>query len=366
MAEVITGAKRITPDWLTRLLRDRGVIDRGTVTAVSVRTSRSTSVSDLVWLEVQYSANSPDSAPARLLLKVSKPSHDPEQLSKFAKNENEFYTRLAPGMVDPPLVRCYDAVYAPETGRSHILMDDLSETHLQPEWPVPPSRAHCEQAVDCLAHVHASWWEDPRLGKGIGELFSEQALEDAFHWTTQKVGQFMSFMGDRLSAERCRTLETTLPFLPRVWRRFTKNKNLTIVHGDAHHWNFLYPQDPGKGRVYLIDWALWNIRPGTNDLAYMIALSWYPERRALWEKDLLGRYHAGLVANGVAGHDWNSCWRDYRLAVTSQMFTPIGQWANKIPARVWWPNLEKAISAFQDLGCAELLAEWTGEEQNKG
>ena len=74
---------------------------------------------------------------------------------------------------------------------------------------------------------------------------------------------------------------------------------MTIVHGDAHVWNCFLPRD-GAGDVRLFDWDGWRIGIASSDLAYMMALHWYPNRRRRLERPLLDRYHATLVAYGVA------------------------------------------------------------------
>jgi len=34
---------------------------------------------------------------------------------------------------------------------------------------------------------------------------------------------------------------------------------------------------------------------------------------------------------------------------------PMGQWAAKLWPAIWWPHLERAMLAFEDLQCRELL-----------
>jgi hypothetical protein len=74
------------------------------------------------------------------------------------------------------------------------------------------------------------------------------------------------------------------------------------------------------------------------------------------ERDLLRRYHDGLVRGGVGGYSWADCWNDYRLAVaTRALFMPMWQWHSGQSPRSWWQRLESAMQAFDDLGCADLL-----------
>lgn len=190
-------------------------------------------------------------------------------------------------MIEPPLARCYEALYSPERREFHLLLDDLSETHLQLQWPLPPLKLQCEQIIDALAKFHAYWWEHPRLGKDIGEVFDEESLRDRIRETEKRGSYFMDFLGDRLSVERRKLYEKVLSSLPRLWKHLSDVKGLTIIHGDAHVWNFLYPRDPNKDKVRIIDWDSWTIGLGPSDLAYMMALHWYPERRHSMEENLL-------------------------------------------------------------------------------
>ena len=130
--------------------------------------------------------------------------------------------------------------------------------------------------------------------------------------------------------------------------------NLTIVHGDAHVWNCMLPRDGGTD-VRLIDWEVWRVNRAAADLAYMMAIHWYPDRRRQMERRLLDRYHATLFAHGVRDYDRATLDIDYRFAVLWHIATPIWQAANNIPARVWWNNLERIFLAVDDLKCRDLL-----------
>lgn len=89
----------------------------------------------------------------------------------------------------------------------------------------------------------------------------------------------------------------------RLLARYHSHRNLTIVHGDAHSWNFFLPRHGGSENVRLIDWEGWTIDTATDDLAYMMAMLWYPDRRRRLERPLLDLYHAALLDNGVRGYD---------------------------------------------------------------
>jgi hypothetical protein len=101
--------------------------------------------------------------------------------------------------------------------------------------------------------------------------------------------------------------------------------------------------------------AGWRVDTATDDLAYMMALQWFPEYRYRNERHLLDRYHAALLARGVVGYDRGVLEDDYRLSVLWQAATPVWQATNDLPAWIWWPHLDRIFTAIDDLRCRELL-----------
>ena len=355
MQNVLRRAEEATPEWLTGVLSRSGCLARGSVVAVRAVSSSTLLVSEVSRLEVAYTPDASRGAPPSVFLKLSRPVFQPEAVKDHSRMEVEFYTSVAPEMKDPPVPRCFDATFDTATGGSHILLEDLSETHFQPPSPLPPSDAHCEQAVEALAAVHAHWWEHPRLGAGVGELLSEEKIEAVARGAAERFEKFADFLGERLSPGRRALYERVIACFPAPWRRLTSAKGLTLTHGDAHTWNFMYPRAEGAGRTLLIDWQLWHPHVGPRDLAFMMTLYWYPERRARLEEKLLRRYHEALLARGVRSYDWGQCVTDYRWAALRNLFVPVWQWAGGMPAPVWWSSMERALLAFGDLRCAELI-----------
>lgn len=360
MDDVITNVEQATPDWLTKLLQEKGHLDQERVTTVEKKSSRQTITSITHHLELGYSADTSKRVPSRLFLKISREDLDSEISSRIGKRETEFYNIIANSMTDAPVVPCYNAAYSPETGRSHILLADLSETHFQTDWPLPPLKLYCEQVMDCLAKFHAFWWDHSQLGKSVGTLPNNESIKNYIRDMERRFAGFVNFLGDRLSADRRLLYEKILLTLPKLWEERigehqAEGKNLTLVHGDAHLWSFLYPHRLDRDRVYIIDWQGWRIDTATDDLAYMIALHWYPERRRSLERDLIRRYYDKLSTYGVKNYDWSQCWNDYRLSAIGNFFIPVWQWSAKLSPAIWWPHLERAILAFNDLECAELL-----------
>jgi ecdysteroid kinase len=324
----------ILSDWLRR----SGTLPSGAVEHVHVDLTHKTEISRLVFLTATYTPDAPPNLPRRLVVK------SPLVQIKI-DNESQFYREVAPGLTSPPVVRCLaiadDGV---------LVLEDLRATHDHPPWPIPPIREHSEVAIDALAQVHAAYWEDAT----VGQQHTVDSLTSMVQGIVTNLSPFMDAFGDALTAEARKVYEGVFSSSLKPWLRLTDPRALTIIHGDAHTWNFLFPRS-GAGPAYLIDWQLWHIDVGARDLAFFMALHWYPGRRRELEAPLLRRYHEALLAHGVANYTFDDLWLDYRRCVIRNLTIPIIFWSAGRKPEAWWHRLECALSAYRDLECEELL-----------
>jgi hypothetical protein len=275
--------------------------------------------------------------------------------SRQRQQEVKFHDKVAAFMPDPPTVRCYQAVYCQETGASHLLFDDVSDSHFAGRPAIPPPLHQTEKAMDAFAEFHAFWWDHPTLGD-VDELPSQESVADHVANTRKHFGPFVDALGDHLTGTQLTVYERTLTALPSLWERVLQVKDLTLIHGDANFSNVLLPHDPGKNRALIIDWQLWGVSFGTMDLSHLMALYWEKEHRQRMEKNLLMRYHQALIRHGVEGYEWADCWEDYRLAVLLRvLFMPMWFRVSGASDAVWERSLERAMQAVEDLGCLELV-----------
>jgi hypothetical protein len=347
--------KAISPAEFTDALRSSRAIDRERVIDVAVLTSFATVLSHIFRLRLTYDEPSA-SAPSTLILKAGLADR-PGGPWFGGQHEVAFYRDLAPAMPRGITPRCFDAQCDGETGTWHLLLEDLTESHVvATRWPVPPTFAQCEAIIRARARCQAAWWDDPRLGVTVG-AWRDWGIDDETlgNFATQ-FAQFANEMGDRLSADRRALHERFLEAAPRLAARYRTHRHMTIVQGDAHVWNCFLPHDGAMDSARLFDWDGWRVDLGSHDLAYMMAMHWYPELRQGFEARLLDSFHRELTAHGVQGYDRQALRDDYRLSVLWLIATPVWQHANGIPPVIWWNNFERIHQAVDDLGCRALLA----------
>jgi hypothetical protein len=335
---------------LTAALRRCGALPDGRVRDVAVESSRPTLISQITRLRLDYDGAC--DAPRSLVLKTGLPDIA-EGLRDAGRREVAFYTEVAALMPARIVPRCFEAAWQPDTW--HLLLEDLADSHMiATAWPLPPTLEQCRHILTTLARLHAAWWDDPRLGVSVGAWLDAAAMDDVMQKLADRYAAFAERLGERLSGERRDLYRRFLDATPRLLARYHSHRNHTIVHGDAHVWNFFVPRDGGDD-VRVFDWDAWRINTATNDLAYMMATHWYPERRRRLERPLLDHYHAALVAHGVRGYDRGALDDDYRRSVLGQLAIPVWQASIDLPPVIWWSHLERVVLAIDDLGCVELL-----------
>jgi len=341
----------VQPEYLTEALRRYGVLRDGRVHNVVVENSKSTMVSRIVKLRLSYdgaASNAPDS----LILKTGLPERASNRSGIRGALEVAFYTQVAAQMSAPLIPRCFDAAWDDATNNWHLLLEDLTNSHftLGPA-PLPPTQEQSKRIIAARAHFHAIWWDDPRLGVSIGtwrEPYDSQRFAEEFT-------RFADRVGDRLPAERRTIYERLIEEGHRLNARYHAHRSVTIIQGDAHVWNVFMPKTDGDD-VRLFDWDSWRVGVATDDLAYMMALHWFPDHRRRYERRLLDHYHSELLAHGVTGYDRNALDDDYRLSVLWQIATPVWMACYNIPSGIWWPHLERIFMAVDDLACGDLLS----------
>jgi len=165
---------------------------------------------------------------------------------------------------------------------------------------------------------------------------------------------FLNELGEDLPRTDHVLLETVFSSSLAPWLRIVDQRALTVIHGDAHTWNFLFPRS-GEGTPYLIDWQLWHLDVGARDLAFLIALHWDRAVRQQLELSLLRLYHVELISSGISNYSFDNLLLDYRRCVVRNLTIPIILWSRGLSREAWRHRLDCALVAYRDLDGAELL-----------
>ena len=372
---MITAPTEATPTWLSDALCEAGVLPHGEVLTIEFQPTGAFN-SATMRLIVTYSSDVLETMPRAFILKCS---NGTEWGNQANRDEVCFY-RFTASLPDyPPLmVPCYSTAYDEASGASHLLLLDLSPTHLV---PVPreqqiaiekgenvPAQIYIERAVETLAALHAYWWEHELLGSAVFPMGYDDE-EFARYWSSRREAVAWLRENERafLTPEQQLLCEETVQHFDRWWvdylaPRMREKSRLTLIHGDAYFANMLSPRPGIVGNTYLIDWQSAEPHLGPFDLVNLCATFWTREQRQEGgrEQRVLRHYLAQLQQRGVQNYHWEDLLLDYRLEIIEWLLITVRDAHNGSRRSYWQPKLNCMTAAFEDWHCLDLLISGAG------
>lgn len=357
-SQVLSNREQITREWLTQVLLRSGALTSGEVAGVEIN-ANDRPLSSIYKLRIVYSEKSDGAKPTHLFLKTVNADQDDEF---FGPSEVDYYVRDYVGVDCAPLIRCYDGVFSAEQRRYHLLLDDLSDSHVETTTKTP-TLAYGLALAEALACLHAHWWGAERIAQSGDRLPSAAQIDRFVAIARPGAGHIVAAMPDQLQPHWPAALAELLERHPPAMIARTADPNgFALIHGDVNRTNVLVPR-VGDQPLYIIDrqpfdWSL-TVWLAVYDLAYALVLDWAPEQRRRQEIEILHHYHDQLVARGIRDYPWERLLDDYRLSVAICVYVAI-EWCrggiNHEWAHIWWPKLQKSLTACDELNCREL---WT-------
>jgi hypothetical protein len=356
---VITDVNQVTPEWLTRVLTHSGALETGSVESFVIDTDERL-LSTSVRLKLTYSAAARGTMPQKLFLKMVDTDQDDEF---FGPSEVNYYIRDYVGVADVPLLRCYDAVFSDAIGRYgryHLLMDDVSTTHIEAA-SRPPTLEHGLALAEGLASMHAHWWGAQRLKHIDAPLPGADVIRRFVGISEPGARHIINACAEQLKPHWIPALYEVYEKHPQLMiDRTADDTGFTLIHGDTNLLNILVPRE-GERPIYIIDrqpfdWSL-TTWLGVYDLAYTMVLKWEPDLRRALEKPVIQHYHEHLIRRGVTNYSWERLWHDYRLSAVMGIYVAT-EWCrgglNTETMPLWMLFLQNSLTAFDDLECSKL------------
>jgi hypothetical protein len=308
--ELVSDPERVSPEWLTAVLRGAGEIADARVVEVSRQRVGTGQVGQNVRFSLAYDR---PQAGARAAVVGKFPSPDATSRATaraqgiYAK-EVRFYQAIAPtvGIRTPRVLFCD---LDPATHDFVLLMEDLSPA-VQGDQIEGCTAGQAALALDELAKLHAPRWDDPAL-LALDWISRPSAdagrLLQAFYQSVWP--GFAARFGPRLSPEALGAAERLGKGLA-AWVSSASGP-LTVTHGDYRLDNMLFGTREGGYPLAVVDWQTSGLGHALADASYFLGAGLVPELRRAHERELLREYHAALRAGGVE-LGWERCFEDYR------------------------------------------------------
>lgn len=342
----------VTPEWLSAALE----VD---VTGVDVL-ERHSGTTGRARIAVTYASD--DHPPPSLFVKL--PPFDEAQ-RKFVDAaglgvaEALFYRDLATEI--PMRIPAAHYSEVDDDGRYVMVIEDLAAIGCRFPRPGDDDVAEWGGAlVEELAHLHAPYWDSPRLQDGGDMVWVTNGGRTGRNVPKGSGGGYIGLaveqFGDEMGATFRRLAELYIEHAAFIMEHVLDEGTPTLIHGDPHLGNLFI--DPAAGnRVGFLDWAMLDRRTGMRDVSYVLCNSIPAEIRREHERAWVERYLATLALGGVE-LDADVAWEQYRLFavyswVSATSTAAVGsRWQ---AAKIGQGGMRRATAAIEDLDTVSML-----------
>jgi hypothetical protein len=253
--------------------------------------------------------------PASIILKL--PSSVPTNCGRAARfglyeREVRFYQEFA-RFLGQSVPRCYYSHWDDASRRSVLLLEDLQ--HLEASDQIAGiDLEDALLAVSEIGHVHAMWWNSPRLRDVEWmPLFCNSVMMQLAAIYAELWPLFIESWRESLPAGSIQLGERVRDCFPDLLDRMSRPP-VTIVHGDLRVDNLLFKRDAARNKVTILDWQLATRGRAAFDVAYLLSQSMTVETRRRHEMTIVRRWHDSLIRHGVTGYSLEDAVDDYRLS----------------------------------------------------
>ena len=351
-------AHALTPEWLTAVLRENGVIENAVVRKISVEKMDDKGVTTQLARLLLSIEDDEENAPHSIIAKFSSTNAarlEAVRALRLYEREVRFYHELAQ-TINLRTPRCYFGAYDPETVGHILLLEDLAPAR-SGSMIDGCSLADAERVVREIAKLHIPWWDDPQLGRldwlrvpGMQERYQTNYKKN---WTG-----YVERAGDLLSKEMRSVVEKLCDqYLPVTHP--LDALPLTLIHRDLQLENLIFDVDGQPDSLAVIDWQWVTAGRGPFDLAWFLAANIAPDVRQAHEIDLLHEYHQLLKDGGIRGYPFEQLVEDYRRSVLSTFAVRVVSIGGGVHdaklERMRSTVIPRMIAAVEDLDCGNLL-----------
>jgi hypothetical protein len=317
--ELISDPKKITPDWLTRVLTHAGILTNGKVVKADWEIIGTGKMGDNARFSLTYDGEY--SAPATIVAKLPAMDETARTMASLMgayRKEVMFYSELAThcNMVTPTI---YLALIDEAGADFIILMEDLAPAEPGSQLiGETPERA--KLAVAEAAKLHASFYDQQALlAKDYithtdvdSAVFGQELLQQNWPGFVERFGhglnkECIAFGDDYVRNHVNWTCHYTGP--------------KTLIHADFRTENLLFADD---GTTTTVDWQTLTESCGLADVAYFLGGSLETDDRRQCEQETVEYYRQCLASAGFT-LSAERCWQQYReFSVHGLMITILG------------------------------------------
>ncbi|MSP43029.1 MAG: hypothetical protein EXR08_06645 [Alphaproteobacteria bacterium] len=331
----------ITPQWLSAVLAHKSpgaAVVSHTLGPPDEGTS-SRRIISLVWNDAGQKAG----LPRRIFCKgtLSLESRYLLGMNEGVQAEVNFYNLVRPGLniiAPEPLFARYD----PVSLNSIIILNDMTGEVEFGRVDMELTFDNAKSQMRQLANMHGRYYRSPELKTTLAPFSS---WEKFFTVTAEEAGFADACVRGFSQAKAVippRLFQREAEVWPATLKCVARHHDLprTFIHSDVHLKNWYITR---TGEMGLNDWQCCSKGNWSRDVSYCISTALAPEKRRMWERELLGHYLDCLAAAGGERIAFEDAWILYR----QQFFAALAWWTGTLGQPPDAPLMQPAPTSME-------------------
>ena len=261
----------------------------------------------------------------KLFLKLPIIEKQENPFDKWTKHEIDFYKNVDKNR-DLPLVNCYDAFIFDDKKLFLLMLEDVSDKYCSAGEINTSEMNIWLRAAESLAKLHSYYWDKVNLSELKPLHGDNKTPEEKIINYQNALEKFLPYASDYYDKDILEfynlALEDAIQFEKLSNDRRVHNNNITVIHGDSHIFNFMFPKEPLQ-QPLIVDFQFWRIGIAAVDIMNLTRVAFPFTNEPEHYIKIIKHYHKQLLEYGVTNYSLKECIYDFYLSTAMAVFGPV-------------------------------------------
>lgn len=279
-------------------------------------------------------------------------SYEDRFQNKLCQNEITFYNNIKKAKSEINVIpHCF---YANGNDKETLLILENVSNNFYTIKETEITEQLVMECVSSLAYFHSSFWNNANIISFKDDIKFTRLIDIDQFAIYNFISQKSHFLTENTANIIHKSFNITKCFFNEVNSRKKNLSNITLINGDAHIYNFMFPKAINRIPL-IIDFQFADSGLGCLDLAHLTRK--IPKKMLTYDfcQNIVHNYHKSLLQLGVKNYTFDECYNDYQKCISVMILNPI--WQNsilKLPLESCILSLDNIIEVFNILNCQQL------------
>ncbi|WMJ90337.1 hypothetical protein [Anaerocolumna sp. MB42-C2] len=320
--QIFQSAPVFSDDYLNEILH---LTSDNTIQSKIILEDKATDTARIIKLLISWKDSSEKFYSKKLFLKMPIIGAKANAFDKWSKHEIEFYRNVNEND-ELPIIKCQDAFISDDKKNFLLILDDISDDYCSANDINHNEIGYWLNAAESLAKFHSFFWNGANASKLKRLQGDDKTIDDKIKNYQNALDKFLiyasEFYNNDIFDVYPLALADTIMFESKNLNRRVQNKNISVIHGDSHIWNFMFPKSSYQ-RPLLTDYQFWRMGITTVDIMNLTRVSFPYRDDPEYHLKVLKYYHESLLKYGIKDYSMDECLEDYLLSVAMAVFGPV-------------------------------------------